>query len=110
MTVTVIRVIKYQGNEADVRNAMRLSKTLGEHQCNGYIMTIAEHSSDLPKQIVIPDLEVQAAFLADAVEARAKEIYESWSHLIGYVPWVTGGNSTQQDNARRLAYSELSKQ
>lgn len=61
MTVTVIRVIKYQGNEADVRNAIRLSKTLGEHQCNGYIMTIAEHYNDLPKLIEIADAEVDKA-------------------------------------------------
>jgi hypothetical protein len=61
MKCTVIRIIKYEGNEVDIRNAMRLSKTLGEHDYNGYTMTIAEHYSDLPQLIKLPDADVDKA-------------------------------------------------
>ncbi|MGH8329219.1 MAG: hypothetical protein ACRES0_02150, partial [Pseudomonas sp.] len=36
-------------------------------------------------------------------DAVAKAIYEQWSRLPGYVPWVNGGNSLKQDEALRLA-------
>jgi hypothetical protein len=38
-----------------------------------------------------------------AVEERAREIYDGWTHMQGWVPWVEGGNSHMQDEARRLA-------
>ena len=116
MTVKVIRIVQYEGTEETVRAAIQKSMPLGIKECAGYNITIAEHLNELPPAIEMFDFQVEdaldkaAGILADAVEARAKEIYESWSHLTGYVPWVTGGNSTQQANARRLAYSELSKQ
>lgn len=37
------------------------------------------------------------------VEAMAAEIYSGWFALPGYVPWVEGGNSERQDDARRMA-------
>lgn len=43
----------------------------------------------------------------DHSEAVAKIIYEQWSHMPGYVPWVDGGNSLKQDDARRLAGKAL---
>ena len=43
---------------------------------------------------------------APTVEQRAKEIYESWFSLNGYVPWVEHGNSLIQDEARKLAKLE----
>lgn len=42
-------------------------------------------------------------------EAVAKTIYEQWSHLPGYVPWVIGGNSDKQDEARALARKALTE-
>jgi hypothetical protein len=39
-----------------------------------------------------------------AIEAKAREIYDGWRHhLTGWVPWVEGGNSHRQDEARRAA-------
>ena len=106
----VIRIIQYEGTEEAVRAAIQKSMPLGIKDCIGYTITIAEHLNELPTLLPIPAEDVQVALLADAVEARAKEIYESWVGLDGYVPWVDGGNSLQQDRARRQAYSELSKQ
>ena len=37
------------------------------------------------------------------VEAAAKAIYAGWEHQPGYLPWVDGGNSEKQCEARRLA-------
>jgi hypothetical protein len=37
------------------------------------------------------------------VEAVAKAIYSQWIAVLGYMPWVEGGNSFKQDDARRLA-------
>ena len=36
-------------------------------------------------------------------EDRAKAIYNGWRDQPGWVPWVEGGNSHKQDEARRLA-------
>lgn len=38
----------------------------------------------------------------DAVEREAQKIYDSWAGQDGFVPWVKGGNSLKQDEARRL--------
>lgn len=35
-----------------------------------------------------------------AIELMAQVLYESWAEERGYVPWVKGGNSTMQDQAR----------
>lgn len=40
------------------------------------------------------------------IEERAKEIYETWKDQEGYLPWVEGGNSLKQDEARRIAQRE----
>lgn len=115
MKCTVIRIIKYEGDEAAVRKAIQLSKPLGVMDCGKgdggqWTTTIAEHFNNLPPLVQISEEDVQTALLADAVEVRAKEIYATWSEEEGYVPWVEGGNSTHQDKARRLAYTELAKQ
>lgn len=39
----------------------------------------------------------------DPVEAKAREIYDGWKGSPGWVPWVEGGNSNRQQQARRLA-------
>lgn len=38
-----------------------------------------------------------------ALESLAKQIYESWQSQPGYLPWVNGGNSLKQDEARHIA-------
>lgn len=43
------------------------------------------------------------AEIAESLEREAKKIYESWSDQPEYVPWVEGGNSFKQDEARRIA-------
>lgn len=35
-------------------------------------------------------------------EAGARAVYDQWSHVEGWVPWVAGGNSLKQCDARRL--------
>lgn len=44
------------------------------------------------------------------LEAFAKHIYAGWSDVPSYVPWVSGGNSLKQDEARRLARAVMSKE
>lgn len=45
----------------------------------------------------------------DAAEREAQKIYEGWARQDGFVPWVPGGNSLKQDEARRLACSAMGK-
>lgn len=63
---TVIRIIKYEGDEAAVRRAIQLSKPLGVTDCGKgdgghWKMTIAEHYNDLPKLVELTDNEVGEA-------------------------------------------------
>lgn len=67
--VTVIRVIKYEGDEAAVRKAIQLSKPLGVMNCghtpgDQWQMTIAEHYNDLPKQLELSEDDINRS-LAD---------------------------------------------
>lgn len=52
-----------------------------------------------------PAVGVRVDERAAAIEAKAREIYDGWKHLPGWVPWVEGGNSHRQDEARRIAVS-----
>lgn len=38
-----------------------------------------------------------------AFEEKARELYDCWKGLAGWVPWVEGGNSDRQNDARRIA-------
>lgn len=38
-----------------------------------------------------------------AIETKAREIYGTWKDQDGWTPWVEGGNSNKQVEARRLA-------
>lgn len=58
-TVKVIRIIQYEGTEEAVRKAIQLSKALGEHQYNGYVMTVAEHSNELPQLVELLPEQVE---------------------------------------------------
>ncbi len=44
---------------------------------------------------------------SDLVEPVARVIYDQWKNMTGWVPWVDGGNSHKQDDARRLARDAL---
>lgn len=64
--VTVIRVIKYEGDEDAVRKAIQLSKPLGVMNCghkpgDQWQMTIAEHYNDLPNLVPLTGDEVTTA-------------------------------------------------
>jgi hypothetical protein len=39
----------------------------------------------------------------ELLEQLAKLIYMQWIHTNGFVPWVDGGNSFKQDEARKIA-------
>lgn len=77
---TVIRIIKYEGNEEAVRNAIRLSKDLGLHSFPGnqltgsWSMTIAEHYNDLPKLVELTEEEVERSMA-----------HERLTKLLGYM-------------------------
>lgn len=45
----------------------------------------------------------------EAVEGMARVIYEQWAHKNGYIPWVPGGNSDMQKEARRLARAVVTR-
>lgn len=42
-----------------------------------------------------------------AIELCAKEIYDAWEGMEGWVSWSPGGNSQMQDSARRLAAERM---
>lgn len=44
---------------------------------------------------------------AARLEAVAKAIYEQWAEMPGYVPWVAGGNSHKQTEARQIASAAM---
>lgn len=67
--VTVIRVIKYEGDEDAVRKAIQMSKPLGVTDCGRgdgghWQMTIAEHFNDLPKLAELTEDDINRS-LAD---------------------------------------------
>lgn len=47
--------------------------------------------------------DARRAQLDAELEPVARAIYDGWKDQQGWVPWVEGGNSTKQDEARRLA-------
>lgn len=76
---TVIRVIKYEGDEAAVRNAIQSSKSLGLHSFPGsrlgsWSMVIAEHYNDLPKLVELTEEEVERSMA-----------HERLTKLLGYM-------------------------
>lgn len=91
----------------------------------GYDIKIDEYSPDVftamcegvfPTEFVEHKLKEHAASASSkgankqGVETLAKEIYNSWSGQVGWVPWVEGGNSLNQTRARSLAAENLAKQ
>lgn len=41
--------------------------------------------------------------IPDGIESLAKQVYQSWESQPGFVPWVDGGNSHKQNEARAMA-------
>lgn len=63
----------------------------------------ADHLRDVAEKVA------PAAPVPDALaEAVAKAIYWEWRRDAGYVPWVDGGNSLKQDDARKIARAVVS--
>lgn len=54
--------------------------------------------------------EREAAEYKARVEERAEQIYNSWHMRAGFSPWVPGGNSDHQVEARRQAIGQLAKE
>lgn len=76
---TVIRIIKYEGDEAAVRKAIQQSKALGVTDCyqaesGRWKLTIAEHYNDLPKLVKLTEEEVEHAMA-----------HERLTKLLGYM-------------------------
>lgn len=70
-----------------------------------HLVSIIEH---LPRLLALAEsgdgLDNRRPLIRDpANEAEAQRIYESWADQPGYVPWVPGGNSDKQEEARRQA-------
>lgn len=76
-----------------------------------YLRQLNKKPFDLAKEIKAIDAAMQSGkppepnHEAEALEAKAKKIYDSWSQLLGWVPWVEGGNSNMQNKARHEAIS-----
>ena len=49
--------------------------------------------------------EVAKSEQARCLETAAERIYNTWKDVEGWVPWVPGGNSDKQNEARRAAGS-----
>lgn len=71
--------------------------------CGAWVVP-APHPQNTAARI---SMDPQAARERAAVEAAARDIHEAWKGVEGWVPWVDGGNSIKQDEARRLARSNL---
>lgn len=77
---TVIRIIKYEGDETAVRKAIQLSKSLGKHSFPGgqltgsWSMVIAEHYNDLPKPVELTEEEIERSMA-----------HERLTKLLGYM-------------------------
>lgn len=48
-----------------------------------------------------------AVDVAGLMELAAKAIYDQWADQLGWVEWVPGGNSLNQDEARSIARAAL---
>jgi hypothetical protein len=53
------------------------------------------------------DVPADADARTAAIEEKAREIYNGWKDMPGWVPWVEGGNSHKQGDARNLARAAL---
>lgn len=69
MTVKVIRVLVYEGDEAAVRKAIQMSKPLGRIDCGKgdggrWTLTIGEHLNELPP---LPETVLTTAEIENAI-------------------------------------------
>lgn len=91
----------------DAMNQIVRVTKLGDEAFGIACLVIGELSAyaNMAKEAGEPDLKTpdETDQRTAEYEAAAKAIYEQWSRLPGYVPWVNGGNSLKQDEARRLA-------
>lgn len=70
---------------------------------------ISAHIAKLDTKIteLEAELDTKIAKLDAALnEAKAKAVYNLWSNQESWVPWVYGGNSDRQDEARKIAVAK----
>lgn len=93
----------------DLRTAANLVVMRAEQLRNGRPMPpeIAALERALEELAADGLVALSAAQTALAVEALARDIYDEWKAEPGFVPWVEGGNSHRQDEARMLARAAL---
>ena len=75
--------------------------------------SLARMASDLARAALSPpEVKHGEATRMDVerLEEKAREIYNGWKYLKGWVPWVDGGNSFMQDKARIRARDEMAAQ
>lgn len=74
--VEVIRIIKYVGDEAEVRAAIARSLAEGVRYCKGYEIHVATHSSNLP-----PAVELSANQVSKALNQTERKTAGTTSHI-----------------------------
>lgn len=60
MKAEVIRIIKYSGDEAELRRILSTSLPEGVRECKGYSITVVTHSSNLPPAVELTAEEVNS--------------------------------------------------
>lgn len=68
-----------------------------------HMADINTEAADLLEELAHAALATAAVVTDADIETTAQLIYTQWDAVEGYVPWVKGGNSHQQDYARKLA-------
>lgn len=63
-------------------------------------------SSELYKDTYVDTEDLTGEIGLKPYEPRAREIYDSWKDVEGWVPWVDGGNSLKQEQAFARAIHE----
>lgn len=73
--VTVIRIIKYEGTEKAVREAIQKSMPLGTKHLSDYDLSIVEHLNELPAEFSVEDQRIAELFMGIPV-MHEKEVDE----------------------------------
>ena len=93
-----------QATIAHLRNDLEGTRLLAADQ----LLKINQQRAEI-EQLKGGQGEPVEEFTRDQVEIVAESIYWQWAGRKGFVPWVKGGNSLKQDEARSIAWSTLDK-
>ena len=86
---------------------------IDQHEAQKVVDSAEDELSDLRAEIAGLKAGYEAYERVNAelrAEIEAREIYDGWKSQEGFVPWVKGGNSLKQDEARCLARAAMSKE